>query len=420
MLDPIQSSSAIPTLDDIVQHYRTRGLIAHEHVVRELSPKIQKLQAEIPFDEIKKFVALLTVWPLVEIYKITRSSITTDLGRDERAKIEELRSKYKLVSSSEDIQKVLAHLDVLNEFDIQFINPYSYPKNKFLDTVLSVMCEPLQDHIKQTHQSHTKLLHDAQLGGTVYTVGKDLINKLSNYIDSGATGDKQSAYSFLQRSFICVDKDLELVLFMDNVEGGVPYFKSLEHWRGFNEKETERMYPNRIHEIYIALGAAMYLAERLGIPYVVPRDFELVELARFLGMGEKSVFSEKQGHVKIGFHSETPKTGVYTHSLYRNKVKNHTGIQIRQVYLESFPFLSPEAMFDELGNLDSDINASNLHRRKKATPKTYEKLNTLQALNDIIQNHPYTPEYIKEESKNITQSTTQRISPLLSKQINLF
>ena len=399
-----------PTLEDIIGYYEPRGLLAHPNLVRNFSEKIKGTPQEIPLEQIKRYISQLLVWPLIEIYHLWNKSSSQPLTMDEKAKIEELRTKYKSLSAGEDAKAVLAHLDVGQYYNIRFLNPFSVSKPELIIIVLSVMCEPLEDHIKKTHLSHAKVVHDAQMGGTIYVTGtsKDKAAQI-------AIQAQGPLYSFLQRSFICVDKNSNPVLFMDNVEGGIPYFKKLGHWRGLNEALKQQERPNKIHEVYLAMAVAMYMAKQLGIEVIIPRDFELIELSRLLGMREKSIFSYEQGHWKIGLHSKRKNKGVYTHSLYRGTAKNHQGHQLRHLYFSPFPFENPQDMLDEIKRFQQEIMEANFGRRSRLVQGTYEKLNILTSLNDIVQAYPLTPQYIKEDANTLAQSVLGTLSPLMGR-----
>ncbi len=295
------------------------------------------------------------------------------------------------------------------DFSIEFLNPYSFSKSYLINTVLSVMCEPLKSHIGQTWESHIKIVHDAQMGGSIYAIGSPLRTEPDKHIRA-LPGFP--LYSFLQRSFVCLNKDHEPVLFMDNIEGGHPYFNNLNHWRGFYEHNKEQCPPNRMYKVFFALGAAIYIAGQLGIKQIVPRDFELVELTKLLGIGEKSVFSKDQGHWKIGLHSEKIKTGVYVHSLYRGGAKNRMGHQIRHPVLERPPYDTPQDFLDQQRDLSHIIKGSNEGRKSKRAPKTNERMNTLEALSKIVQGHPMSSTYLRNAAKSEYESMLSYREPI--------
>lgn len=404
--DEAGNGEGIPTLEEIIDYYRSRNLLAHEGAVMNIAQKIKTLPVSVPFEEIQKFTALLTIWPLIEIYRLHQKSVTSDLNGNERERLEQLAAKYNSLSQGDDRNQVIDYLLSDKKFPVQFLNPYALSANYILKRVLSVKCDPLEGHLKGTKMSRMKIVHDTEMGGTLYVLGKPKEDGLSEAVQQIRI-DNAALYSFMQRSFICVNKENELVMFMDNMEGGFPFFKDLDHWRGYGEDgRLSSDAVNRIHEVYCAVAAIMYLAERLGIRYVIPRDFELVQLSRQLGLPERKVFSKEQGHWKIGLHSQKRYTGVYVHSLYRGN-KNRDGHQLRHPVLDMFPYTAPQEMLDQLRDISIYIIGSNENRRI-LFPKTKERIATLRALNNLIQDHPLTTPYARTKAQEIVTDIQEK------------
>ncbi len=225
---------------------------------------------------------------------------------------EELKQKADSFYNSQDFRDVLDSLKN-SSIELKFINPFRYKKHEFLNLVLydMVNCEPLHKHIKHTRMSKCKLLHDAQLGGSIHIIGR---HEQTN----------NRPYSFRERLFTCVSYKNELVLFMDCIEGGPEYFNCLDHWRGMDEYCTRKISYSRIDEQFYGIAAAIYVAKQLNINYIIPRDYELKELATILGMPEKRIFLKGVDRKK-GINSKRKKTGVYTHTLYRGTKQNNSG-----------------------------------------------------------------------------------------------
>jgi hypothetical protein len=404
----------VPALDEIIDSYDAKELIAFREIAMDMGAKVKETREKIGQADIRHYVSQLMVWPLIETYFLWRKSINKQLASEEVSKIEELRQKQNALGVSDDTQQVARGIGSDEEFSIRFLNPYSLDREEFVRIVLSVKCDPLDVHIKRTTQSLMKIVHDSQMGGTIYIVGKDLKNPKVEYSDSGSVGNTSSAYSFLQRSFVCIDKGSKRFLFMDNIEGGCPYFGSLQHWRGWDDKMETRPYRDRVKEVFFAMASAMHMASVLGLDYIVPRDFELVEMARLLGIREKRVF-EKGNHWKVGLHSEKAYTGVYTHSLYRG-TSNNQGHQVRHPVMQLFPFKSPDEMMGEMNRIEAQIVTENWDRKTKMTSKTFERLNMMSALNDVIQAYPLSPQHITEQSGQAYARTLRTINHLLAVQ----
>ena len=248
------------------------------------------------------------------------------------------------------------------------------------------------------------MLHDAQMGGSIYVVGENMLKPQSNTYVEGLIGTPK--YSFMCRMFTCVSENKEPVLFMDALESGNPAFNSLNHWRGYDENERFIINPNRINEVYYAVAAAMYVADALDINTVVPRDFELVELSRNLGLTEKRIFSRDQDFLKIGLHSKKKNSGVYTHSLYRKEGKNFDGHQLRFSTLPRFAYDTAGKMIDELEKLSSVIISSNDGRRKMVS-RTLERFDAVLALNNLVQEFALTTDNRKAYAAEIVSRTSE-------------
>jgi len=411
MLMRRMSQTAVPPLEEILDFYKKKDILAFEDEVRVMAERIRMAPTEIDPSKIQIYASQLMVWPLIETYYLWQKSLDKQLAGEELAKLDELGMKQSALIVSDDSRKLMQNLNVDGNFRIRFLNPYQYSRDEFISIVLSVMCGPLEKHVRRTRMGNTKILHDAQMGGTVYIAGDDLKNPKVAYQNTGSTTLRTPAYSFLQRSFVCIDRKSQPFLFMDNVEGGCPYFRRLDHWRGMDEDSQNQVYPNRIQEAFFGLAAAMNMASQLGLAYVVPRDFELVELARLLGVRERRVFL-KDSEWKIGLKSETPYTGVYTHSLYRGN-GNHDGHQLRHPIMDIFPYSDPEQMIAQIKRLEAEIVTENWDRRTKATPKTFERLKMMSALNDIIQAYPLMPKYIQDSSLTATTNALRVVGPLI-------
>lgn len=407
-----EENRSVPSLDEIIQHYQQKGLLAHEEAIRTMSERLRYIPVNVPLEDTMQNVSLLQVWPLIEKYKIFEKSITKDLTREDRDKLEQLDKKYNKLKTSEDIVKVSEHLHE-QRLDIQFINPFIIPKYNAVNNVLStrVGCEPLDEHIKHTHLSKTKIFHDMQMGGSIYVMGKPWdVGQYATFVSADGSKFSNSPYSFLQRSFICMNHKSEPIIFMDSIEGGYPYFNHLDDWRGIsNTNDIITNKDNKIHEVYFAIGSIMHIAEKLDIKNIILRDSELTELGRILGVGEITVFSKEQDHWKIGLHSEKSKTGVYTHSLYRGKNKNGEGQQLRHLVLEVFPYKNPDRMLSELADQSRYITESNSGRRNPV-PKTNERMDTLKALNTIISEHPLATPYVREMANVQLQSALYKLN----------
>ena len=364
MLTKRMNSVTVPPLEEIVDFYEDRGSLAFKDLVRVVAERVKITPIEINPDKIQAYTSQLMVWPLIETYYLWQKSLDKPLAGEELAKLGELGMKQNALAVSDDSKRVMENLDIAGNFQVKFLNPYNHTREEFLSIVLSVMCEPLEKHVRRTRMGRTKILHDAQMGGTIYLTGNDTKNPKVQYKNGGSTGFRTPAYSFLQRSFVCVDRKSQPFLFMDNIEGGAPYFKRLDHWRGMDESLENQIYPNRIHEAFFGLAAAMHMASQLGLSYIVPRDYELIELARLLGVRERRVFL-KDSEWKIGLKSESTYNGVYTHSLYRG-IGNHDGHQLRHPVMDIFPYSDQEHMFTEIKRLEAEIVTENWDRRTKA------------------------------------------------------
>ncbi|GEM_PF-3009287 len=99
-----------PTLDEIIEHHKEKGLVAHEDLVRVMAKRVEGIPVKIPFEEIQKYASLLAVWPLIEEYKLSKKSINGDLNQDERNKLTQLKSKYEKLSVSSDIASLMSNL----------------------------------------------------------------------------------------------------------------------------------------------------------------------------------------------------------------------------------------------------------------------------------------------------------------------
>jgi len=263
------------------------------------------------------------------------------------------------------------------------LNPFLQSKQEILNTALMMSgdCEPLQKHLRQTKKSRDKIIDDVMMGGSLYISGTD----------QRFQRQAQTEISYLMRAFTCVTKEGDLALFLDSIEMGDPEFRYLNHWRGEKDTELSIDIDNRIHQVYSAIGAAMYLADFLDISDVIPRDFELTELATNLGVPSKRVFNkidfEEPTYWKIGLHSRKSKTGVYTHSLYRG-VENGKGNQLRHQVLERFAYGSSQLMIDRIKGLSNEIIATNKGRNRNLSPRTSYKIDALLGYCDLLKAYP--------------------------------
>jgi len=392
-----------PSLDKILDYWRAADLLRHEDYVREYNLKLAELPSAIPIKEIKKNVELLKLWPLIEIARLHMKSVGRDLNADDRKKLLELETKYINLTESDDFP-FLKSMDRLEGLEFMFLKPQEYKLEEFAKLVTLDICRPLRSHMQNTKLSKTKLFHDTIMGGTVYFVGKynDILrNNLAN------------KFSFMQRSFICVNHNDQPVYFMDNVESGDYSFKRLEQWRHMKIPDHEDV--NRIEDVFYSIAGAMYLADELDINRIAPRDFELSELARMLGVREKKVFDKepvkkgdkKRSEWKIGLDSKRKNTGVYSHSLYRG-TKNYSGQQTRFQVIRPFAFKDTGKIYDELSRWHNIIISSNQGRRK-LYPKSSERANVLLTLFRILENHPHTPVYRLEEARQKLKEAYGRV-----------
>ena len=383
-------ATSIPSLDEIVSYYSSQGLVAHEETILQMNPLIRQLSSSIPVIDVLQNVALLSVWPLVERSRLLSESITRDLNHDERDRLSSLSKKYQDLEGSQEFITTLDKGFNSETIKVKYLHPYATPKEQFVSPLLSIMCPPLQKHINITRLSKTKIFHDAQMGGSFYIMGED----------KGVSRVSGAQYSFYQRSFLCKDKAGENVLLIDNIECGEPYFRTLNHWRGHDEMGNYTPSQNRIHHLHLSLASTMSIASSLGVKTIVPRDFELVELSRSLGLGEKTIFSKDQGHWKVGLHSERSHTGVYTHSLYRGSVRNGEGHQVRHPILTLPDFNNPHELLQRMTKLSADVLVSN-YGRNKIAPRTREKVNTLLAYNALVQHYPLSTRSVQEQANHI-------------------
>jgi len=379
---------AVPDLDEIIEFWSEKDILRHLEYVREYHRKLTDIPSIIPIKEIKKNVELLKLWPLIEIARLHMKSVGRDLNADDRRKLPELATKYINLRESDDF----THLETMGRLEgleFNFLKPQDYTLEEFAKLVTLDICRPLRSHMQNTKMSKTKLYHDTLMGGTVYFVGKYGIPHRDNLANK---------FSFMQRSFICVNHNDQPVYFMDNVESGDYSFKKLDQWRRWN--------PNRIEDVFYSIAGAMYLADELDINRIAPRDFELSELARMLGVREKKVFDKepvkngvkKRSEWKIGLDSKRKHSGVYSHSLYRGR-KNYGGQQIRFQVIRPFPFKDTGKIYDELSRWHRIIMESNRDRRK-LYPKSSERANVMNTLYRILKSHPQTPPYRLEEASN--------------------
>ncbi len=234
-----------------------------------------------------------------------------------------------------------------------------------------------------------KILHDAQMGGSIYILG----------LDKTVPKVPPAKFSVFMRAFVCMDREQSPVLFIDAIECGYDFFRDLKHWRGYDEHMEKIVNPSRIHLPYFALAAAMYMAEKLEIGRVIPRDFELGQLARTIGVPERRVFGKDQGHWKIGLHSRKKNSGVYTHSLYRGKT-NGTGHQVRLPVMQRYPYKGESDLAMQLEFRAWEIKEQNRGRRK-LFPRTERRLRALESLYDVFSNNHLTTEATKDRVKSV-------------------
>ena len=388
-------NKTIPSIDELIDYYSKNSLLAYPEIIKDFSQRLSNLYSKIPTEEIRRNVALLTVWPLVEAYKISEKSIANDIKKEEKEKRESLYSIFDELKNSEDISDVTSKILNGKDWEVNYLNPNFSTETEFLRPILSTakFCEPFKRHIDKTTQSKTKLIHDAAMGGSIYLMGKDNQIPYINNVN----------YSFLMRSFICVKENGHPTIFIDSIEGGEPYFSKLDHWRGFDEEDIKSS-QNRIHQIYLALGAVRYMADVLDIGTIIPRDFELTELSRNFGVGEKKVFSKEQEHWKIGLHSEKRNSGVYTHTLYRANEKNYEGTQVKFNVLENFTYKNSSDMLKRLRMLGENIINANSSRTRSIAPRTYQKIDALNSMYELIENYPLTTEQRRNDAREMMKS----------------
>ncbi len=382
----------IPTLDELISHYSQKGLFAHPEMVRSIASKIKDIPVEIPTRVLGRNIALLLVWPLIEAYRIAEESIGQDISGKEKETFNDLHAKFEVVKSGSDFQFVLDKVMDDGSCDVTYLNPFTLNSTEFLGTILSGLegCDAMERHIKQTNMSRMKIVHDAKMAGSIYLAGKDKTIPFLPPVN----------YSFLQRAFLCVDKDGGPVIFIDSIEGGDAAYKKLDHWRGAHEDEY-RTFANRLHHVYLAVAAAMYMADELDINIIVPRDYELVELSQNLGLRERRIFDKEQKYRKAGLHSSKKFSGVYTHSLYRGTEINHSGNQLRHRALETSPFRKTSEMVARLEDIGLKIIEMNRERTRKIYPRTDQRLDAMNAMHALIENYPLTPQHRIEEARRL-------------------
>lgn len=379
---------AEPTLDEIMAYYQERGLLAHEEVVRDVAPKIEGIGFHLPVDELKRNIALLSVWPLVDMVRLTQQGITRDLKKTEKARFAELMNKYTALHQAGEQGNVLEYGEREEQPRMKFVNPNLYPPSIFRKVIerMAEQCESWTGHLRRTTRSHMKTLHDAQMGGALYVIEK------------GESGPLLGVpFTLYQRSFVCVNARGEPVLFMDAIqhkEG--PDVARLNNWRGY-DKEGNQVRESSIHQLYAGVAAAVYLAEKLDIRYVVLRDTPLAELARELAIPEKKVFSPETLPWKVGLHSLQRNTGVHVNLLYGSGKDRRQGTQVRYQTLELFPYSTTTAMIQKLEALVGEIVESNRERKSRA-PKTAERLQAATALYNLIDEFPLTPSARKQQA----------------------
>jgi|GEM_PF-2123989 len=377
-------------LEEVLSHYRQENLLEHEAVVKELAPKIR----DIPEIELRKRVNLLRIWPLVVKYSILDQKIGNQLSRAEEEKLANLDIQMSQLEHSPDMQ-VLDNIQY-DKLNVRYLNPTKMHPTEIVDMMMSLDCEGLLEHINKTHRGKTKIIQDAEMSGSVYIAG----------IDELAPPLTPVKYSFFERAFVCIEKEnQEPILFIDSLEGGEDYYKKLDHWRGMNE-EGQFTGKNRIHHVYLALAASMYVAEQLGMRYVVPRDFELVDFARSHGMRTRTIFDKEQkDHWKIGIRSSKSRTGIYTHSLYRAE-ENNKGHQLDHRILAITPYQTPQNMISRLDSLFEKTTESKISLRRSRNAHTLGR--AILALHQLITNYQETPasrkEYATERAKEFYEA----------------
>ncbi len=74
---------------------------------------------------------MLTVWPLIERYRIFQKGVTADPNKTERDKIPILEKKFQTFADSDDLTAVFDHpLDSAN-LAFSFMNPYDLERGVF-------------------------------------------------------------------------------------------------------------------------------------------------------------------------------------------------------------------------------------------------------------------------------------------------
>ncbi|MDO8642041.1 MAG: hypothetical protein Q7R76_00415 [Candidatus Woesearchaeota archaeon] len=395
---------AVPTLDEIITYYKTKEpLLAHEEVVRDMAAKIRPLTSEIPEEELKRNIALLTVWPLVEIYRLAQRAITHDLKKNEQENFTRLMDKYHQLVLRGEQNAVLSYSERPEQPKMHFVQPYNFSVPAFgaLLTRMSEPCDTWHDHLRDTTRSHMKALHDAQMGGSLFVIEKEKQRDAM-------------PFTLYQRSFICINQNGEPVLFMDGIqhqEG--PDVSRLNHWRGYDKNSGEKVRESSIHEVYASVASALYLAQKLDIRYIVLRDTPLVDFARENGIPERKVFSEDDMPWKIGLHSLEQKTGVHTNLLYGSGKDRRTGVQLRCQTLEQFPYQNPAEMFQKLEALAAEVISTNRDRKKRA-PKTTERLQAAAALYNLIVDFPLTPSTRRQQAYEALKASYGAVHEMLS------
>jgi len=222
---------AKPTLDEILAYYREHNLLAHADVVADIAGKLHPLASKIPEEDLHRNMAFLTVWPLVELYKLTARAVTSDLKSAEWNNIPRLNKKYHALMDKDERSDILGYACRPEMPQMHFVNPYTSPLPAFTSLVqtMAEQCETWKCHLRDTRRSHMKAIHDAQMGGTILLIEKER---------EGAR--KNSPFTFYQRSFICVNEQDEPVIFMDALQHcDGPDVSRIDHWRGLDREGNQ-------------------------------------------------------------------------------------------------------------------------------------------------------------------------------------
>lgn len=390
--------SDLPELEEIIEEYKPKGQLAHENIVHQMAQAVQLIPAELDLHAIRQNTAALAIWPLIEKYATISNPKGHKLSRQENDRIERLDSLFSDSQKQEDIEQVrdtvLLNQNFGREVSVEYLNPYKLPTSHILRRIKTLKCVTFMEHLKRTKWSNMKIIHDSMMGSLFYLMINDSTFTQESFTVEDFIGEEKTKsksietyvpdFAAMHKGLICRDKNGKPVYFMDSIEGGGAYMHSLDHWRGKDEQK-EWTKPQRIQHVYLNMAMAMYMAHKLNIDTIIPRDFELVELNKMHGLKQKMIFDREEPHWKAGLHSRRNHTGIYTHMLFRGKDRRD-GHQVRHYVLQPhiFPYRNSAEIKEQLDSIAGEITSSNATRTQTIAPGSREKLQKFDALYQIM------------------------------------